>query len=1085
MKIFINQNLYELVDLLAENIKKSPIEDIFDFPVNRIVIPSLVNRNWISMQVAKRNGISVKMEFDTLEWSPYRIAKEIYVKNLPENLTSKDLFFQVLMVLSDKDFINKDEMKSVRKYIEDDDKSVSSVKKYQLAAKIADLFIKYMENTPEIIYNWKKGQVESEREEERIQFLIYQKLVESKKEVKANLLLEDFDTSEAKYENKIKIHVFGYPYISMPTLKTLEKLSEFIDINIYVQKLKKSKISEEYKGINGWMKIQDKFIENLYSVENTEIFFSEKTEEKPQINVLECLKNLKTMENKINQDKSFQIGACPSVYREVESVWNSVIYNLENNPKLKLEDIGILLCDTQKYYPSIASVFDREKQKVPYNSACVLPKQTSSYLQGIKSLFNLIDSNFTLKDIKTLITNPCFQEKFYFGKDTVEEWLDIAEELSIFEFFDKDHKNSHFNTEIFSKAHTWNQATERINLGKIMNSDEEKIWKDTIPFTKTFYNFTSLNKITLIIEKLYYECKDIKNAVFKEPKDSIYAIKRFINSFLSIKDSGKEELKTSYFLDKLLNDFLFECNSRNYVPSIYDIPNYLENNLTDTIFSQGKPFTNGIIIGHIRNIRMPDFKILYILGLNEGTFPENKPPSSLDLATFKENNITEKDYDQYTLFKIISAAKEKLYISYVAKDTTKDTQKFPSSSVIDIIDFLNKNVLLENFKEVEMPLFGRSSKYYAKKEPAYTDLMINYYKLDNNLAKIESGEMSIDEGLYLFSHKSEEESALPLKDPVKIDAKYISDFLENPLEYALKRKLKLSDWGENSEFENQKPPLKMDSINFSKILKENVYNIAKEENFKDIYKKYKMKGLAPEAIFGEIEEGFAWEKILKTIEKIDNIENLTFYRNVNIGNNKTHKDEPCINFPSIILNIKNCKVEITGSIPLFAKNQDENILFLVANNQKEYRIFSEMFVLYALYFFASKEEKIYSIYSISPKDKVVYSVNKVIFEELQTWLSNVLEDMLSVDHLFDYLPIDIIVEKLSPFKKESEEPFDNKEYYYTLKNLAEESIHDSYKNKYLHYIIRDLPFIAKVPINAREKIHKRFEFIVNHITKNR
>ena len=62
---------------------------------------------------------------------------------------------------------------------------------------------------------------------------------------------------------------------------------------------------------------------------------------------------------KAPQDTSVQIAACPGIVREVETVWNSILLNLQRDPTLRLTDIAVLVPDMATYRPAIQAVFDR------------------------------------------------------------------------------------------------------------------------------------------------------------------------------------------------------------------------------------------------------------------------------------------------------------------------------------------------------------------------------------------------------------------------------------------------------------------------------------------------------------------------------------------------------------------------------------------------------------------------------------------------------------------------------------------------------------------------------------------------------
>jgi exodeoxyribonuclease V gamma subunit len=56
---------------------------------------------------------------------------------------------------------------------------------------------------------------------------------------------------------------------------------------------------------------------------------------------------------RIEQDRTIQIAGCPSVWREAETVYNSIIDNMLETPELKLTDIAILVPNMPAYKAAI------------------------------------------------------------------------------------------------------------------------------------------------------------------------------------------------------------------------------------------------------------------------------------------------------------------------------------------------------------------------------------------------------------------------------------------------------------------------------------------------------------------------------------------------------------------------------------------------------------------------------------------------------------------------------------------------------------------------------------------------------------
>lgn len=68
---------------------------------------------------------------------------------------------------------------------------------------------------------------------------------------------------------------------------------------------------------------------------------------------------------RLRQDSSLQILACPEIHREVETVHDSIIANLLENPGLNPEDIAIMVPDMDRYRNIIESVFTQRREGAP------------------------------------------------------------------------------------------------------------------------------------------------------------------------------------------------------------------------------------------------------------------------------------------------------------------------------------------------------------------------------------------------------------------------------------------------------------------------------------------------------------------------------------------------------------------------------------------------------------------------------------------------------------------------------------------------------------------------------------------------
>jgi len=149
------------------------------------------------------------------------------------------------------------------------------------------------------------------------------------------------------------------------------------------------------------------------------------------------LSNERDITQRFPQDRSLQILGCPSIYREVETIYNNILYNLATDGKLQLTDIAILVPDISRYKPVIDSVFNRRPRRLSYNLVDSRADIESVYGQAVLGILELAAGRFSRKEVFDLILNPCFMNKWQIGSEEVNIWARWAESLNIFHSFDK------------------------------------------------------------------------------------------------------------------------------------------------------------------------------------------------------------------------------------------------------------------------------------------------------------------------------------------------------------------------------------------------------------------------------------------------------------------------------------------------------------------------------------------------------------------------------------------------------------------------------------------------------------------------
>ncbi len=145
---------------------------------------------------------------------------------------------------------------------------------------------------------------------------------------------------------------------------------------------------------------------------------------------------------------------------------------------------------------------------------------------------------------------------------------------------------------------------------------------------------------------------------------------------------------------------------------------------------------HGIVIGPLSALRSIPFRATYLLGLNEGSFParERHDPMDLRLIRRKAGDVTPIERDRYLFLETLLAARERICLSYVARDSQTGADREPSSVIRELQLILRDYIGTDKVDglTVEHPLSRYDGRYFPdiSQEPLASGLVLNSYDTD-------------------------------------------------------------------------------------------------------------------------------------------------------------------------------------------------------------------------------------------------------------------------------------------------------------------------------------------------------------------
>ena len=100
----------------------------------------------------------------------------------------------------------------------------------------------------------------------------------------------------------------------------------------------------------------------------------------------------------------------------------------------------------------------------------------------------------------------------------------------------------------------------------------------------------------------------------------------------------------------------------------------------------------GVTVATFAPLRALPFRIVFMLGLDERVFPSAEGFGALDLRAAapapQPGDVTPREQDEYVFLETLLSARERLYLSYVARDAATGERKDPSSTLLALRDVL-------------------------------------------------------------------------------------------------------------------------------------------------------------------------------------------------------------------------------------------------------------------------------------------------------------------------------------------------------------------------------------------------------------
>jgi len=744
IRVCYSNRLEKLAERLAANLEsgETPGRSLFSMPP--IVVPNRNIETYLRYEIARETGIAAGLNFQV----PETFLSELLSPTTIEKPTPRLLHGAVLRaffldILSD-DAARPPLPEAVQAYLSasGDDPAARDLHRFQLAVRLARLVHRYNDSRPDMLAGWTDNRPNLVGTPlavtEEWQRDLWNRLIELRDQVQRRgdyhwiLAVELLDFLRKRGGELLgAVHVFGFSYISHGFRRILEDLGKRQQIDIYtftpvnwcVEKTERASSSQQSGRRSSARRAplaeagpDDQSIAVRWGQPGRESFeeLGRVATDGPPAEFVtadmsctlgrlqaEILGVAPRAPGPFQRDDSLNILACPGIRREAEIVANEIwrlirdddVRHGKSIERLRFPDIAVLVADSANlavYQAHFRAVLE-ELHDIPYNMVDLPLVGESRLLEAALLLLDLPLGDFTRPELLKLLTHPAVYGRF--PDADPDRWRSWCLELEVVRGVDRDdHDQTYIDREVFH----WDQGLRRLALGAFMtgpHAGDDRAFHldgaDYSPLDQPADTLADTARLLVLVRSLAADVRYARAArlTFTEWSDFFAAM---VQAYLSATpDSERRALTICLGQIRRLRQLDVAGGKVGYRIAWASLREALQGQTA----ARGYYLADGVVVSPLREMRALPFRVIFVCGLGEGRFPARAEVDPLDLSAAERcaGDVSPRERDRYLFLETVACARQRLHLSYVARDAQTGLDLSPSPLLDELLRYLHPN----------------------------------------------------------------------------------------------------------------------------------------------------------------------------------------------------------------------------------------------------------------------------------------------------------------------------------------------------------------------------------------------------------
>ena len=383
---------------------------------------------------------------------------------------------------------------------------------------------------------------------------------------------------------------------------------------------------------------------------------------------------------------SVQIHVCHGALRECQVLHDTLLHCLREDPDLQPEDILVMVPEIERYAPAIEAVFGSRGEgapHLPYNLSDTLQAEEHPLVRAFLDLLELPRSRFGRAEVLGLANLPRIRSRFGLEEADLAELAELFDALRVYWGLDAEDRTRHGLPAIDDNS--WHHGMRRVLAGFAFGGDEAaapelapapNMGAQRAERAARFFDLLdALRRWSRQLDtpagpEQWAERLDALLAeLFAEHGEDEDRLQRIREAIAELKEAGA--LGVGQLEPGVVRHFLQAALTRQA--------------------RRGRFYRGGVSFCALQPLRGVPFRVIALLGMQEAAFPRRRRHDDFDHMRddWRHGDPDPVLEDRYLFLETLLAARERLIISYTGLDPRSNEPLEPSVLVRELLDYLD------------------------------------------------------------------------------------------------------------------------------------------------------------------------------------------------------------------------------------------------------------------------------------------------------------------------------------------------------------------------------------------------------------